>query len=400
MARAYRQLARKHHPDMHKTQEAKSRATERFTLIATAYEILKDDESRKDYDDMLDNPEAVYRHYFRYYRKRMAPRVDVRIVLAVTITVISVVQVGASLSFPRPRWHTPRNPSQYYGAWHRYRTAIDHLVTVPKYRLKVRLSDNAWKTGPAHIVGGSQAARVAAKWQMRPSPPASVSLVMKRAGGDADASYAAPHESAIDYVCGERRGPRLLGGIGQTPRGPRVARFPLFVQAVEIARADGFYNPSRKRDRRRKEELKDEEESLLRKIIEEQVDIRGGYSRPSLRQVLWVQLVLLPVTLGHLAWWQARWLFKFTLGGQELGPVEKEYLIRRHMGLSQGQWDALEDRERQGFLRDQLWLKDKFKVWKQRQEEEMRAKLAESARYKSYRRYMKNHGPGQISFED
>ncbi|CAN8027886.1 unnamed protein product [Ixodes persulcatus] len=138
MARAYRQLARKHHPDMHKTQEAKSRATERFTLIATAYEILKDDESRKDYDDMLDNPEAVYRHYFRYYRKRMAPRVDVRIVLAVTITVISVVQ--------------------YYGAWHRYRTAIDHLVTVPKYRLK----------------------------------------------------------------------------------------------AVEIARADGFYNPSRKRDRRRK----------------------------------------------------------------------------------------------------------------------------------------------------
>lgn len=286
MARAYRQLARKHHPDMHKTQEAKSRATERFTLIATAYEILKDDESRKDYDDMLDNPEAVYRHYFRYYRKRMAPRVDVRIVLAVTITVISVVQ--------------------YYGAWHRYRTAIDHLVTVPKYRLK----------------------------------------------------------------------------------------------AVEIARADGFYNPSRKRDRRRKEELKDEEESLLRKIIEEQVDIRGGYSRPSLRQVLWVQLVLLPVTLGHLAWWQVRWLFKFTLGGQELGPVEKEYLIRRHMGLSQGQWDALEDRERQGFLRDQLWLKDKFKVWKQRQEEEMRAKLAESARYKSYRRYMKNHGPGQISFED
>uniref|UniRef100_A0A090XEL5 Putative molecular chaperone ixodes scapularis molecular chaperone n=1 Tax=Ixodes ricinus TaxID=34613 RepID=A0A090XEL5_IXORI len=287
MARAYRQLARKHHPDMHKTQEAKSRATETVHRHSNG---LRDPQGRR-------VPEGLRRHAGQPTRPSTAttsgttasgwlPRVDVRIVLAVTITVISVVQ--------------------YYGAWHRYRTAIDHLVTVPKYRLK----------------------------------------------------------------------------------------------AVEIARADGFYNPSRKRDRRRKEELKDEEESLLRKIIEEQVDIRGGYSRPSLRQVLWVQLVLLPVTLGHLAWWQARWLFKFTLGGQELGPVEKEYLIRRHMGLSQGQWDALEDRERQGFLRDQLWLKDKFKVWKQRQEEEMRAKLAESARYKSYRRYMKNHGPGQISFED
>lgn len=248
MARAYRQLARKHHPDMHRTQEAKSKAAERFTLIATAYEILKDDESRKDYDDMLDNPEAIYRHYYRYYRKRMAPKVDVRIVLAVTITVISVVQ--------------------YYGAWHRYRAAIDHLVTVPKYRLK----------------------------------------------------------------------------------------------AVEIAKAEGFYNPGRKRDRRRKEELKDEEENMLKRILEEQVDIRGGYSKPSIRQVLWVQLVLLPYTLGSMVWWQARWLFKFTLGGQELGPQEKEYLVRRHMGLSQGQWDALEDRERLGFLRDELWLRDKFRV--------------------------------------
>ncbi|CAN8004045.1 unnamed protein product [Ixodes hexagonus] len=286
MARAYRQLARKHHPDMHRTQEAKAKAAERFTLIATAYEILKDDESRRDYDDMLDNPEAVYRHYYRYYRKRMAPRVDVRLVLAVTITVISVVQ--------------------YYGAWHRYRTAIDHLVTVPKYRLR----------------------------------------------------------------------------------------------AVEIARAEGFYNSSRKRDRRRKEELRDEEESVLKRILEEQVDIRGGYGRPSLRQVLWVQLAMLPLTLGQAAWWQARWLVKFTLGGQELGPREREYLVRRNLGLSQGQWDALDDGERLGYLKEQLWIKDKFTVWKQRQEEEMRAKLAESARYKSYRRYMKNHGPGQITFED
>ncbi|KAL3172937.1 hypothetical protein MRX96_012681 [Rhipicephalus microplus] len=116
MARTYRQLARKYHPDMHKTQEAKAKAAERFTLIATAYEILKDDESRKDYDDMLDNPEAIYRHYYRYYRTRMAPKVDIRIVLAVTITVISAVQ--------------------YYGAWHRYHAAIDHLITVPKYRLR------------------------------------------------------------------------------------------------------------------------------------------------------------------------------------------------------------------------------------------------------------------------
>lgn len=36
--------------------------------------------------------------------------------------------------------------------------------------------------------------------------------------------------------------------------------------------------------------------------------------------------------------------------------------------------------------------------WKREKEEEMKAKLAESARYKSFRRYMKKGGPGQMSF--
>lgn len=57
-----------------------------------SYEILKDDESRADYDFMLDHPELVYSHYYRYYRRRMTPKVDVRIVVAVTLIVVSVFQ--------------------------------------------------------------------------------------------------------------------------------------------------------------------------------------------------------------------------------------------------------------------------------------------------------------------
>lgn len=44
----------------------------------------------------------------------MAPKVDVRIVLAVTISVISIIQ--------------------YYSAWSKYDTAIKYFMTVPKYR--------------------------------------------------------------------------------------------------------------------------------------------------------------------------------------------------------------------------------------------------------------------------
>jgi DnaJ homolog subfamily C member 25 len=61
-------------------------------LYFGSYEILKDSESRADYDYMLDHPEEYYSHYYRYYQRRLAPRVDVRLVIAVTISVISVIQ--------------------------------------------------------------------------------------------------------------------------------------------------------------------------------------------------------------------------------------------------------------------------------------------------------------------
>ena len=43
--------------------------------------------------------DEVYSHYYHYYRRRVAPKVDVRIVIAVTITVISVLQVRVTINF-------------------------------------------------------------------------------------------------------------------------------------------------------------------------------------------------------------------------------------------------------------------------------------------------------------
>jgi len=44
--------------------------------------------------------DEFYYNYYRYYKTRTAPKVDVRIVIAVTITVISVVQV----KYKTPYW--------------------------------------------------------------------------------------------------------------------------------------------------------------------------------------------------------------------------------------------------------------------------------------------------------
>lgn len=56
--------------------------------------ILQDEETRKDYDYMLDHPEEYYSHYYHYYSRRLAPKVDVRVVILVSVCAISVFQVG------------------------------------------------------------------------------------------------------------------------------------------------------------------------------------------------------------------------------------------------------------------------------------------------------------------
>lgn len=84
----------------------------------------------------------------------------------------------------------------------------------------------------------------------------------------------------------------------------------------------------------------------------------------------------------------------------EYGEEEKLYLIRKNLGMGQHQFDAIDDNEKLDYLDMELWIKENFKEWKEEKEEEMKKSLAENARHKQYRRYMKNHGPGRMTFED
>ncbi|XP_067640538.1 dnaJ homolog subfamily C member 25 homolog [Eurosta solidaginis] len=287
IGKSYRSLARKFHPDMHREASAKAEAEVKFKSIATAYEILRDDESRRDYDYMLDHPEEYYAHYYRYYRRRVAPKVDVRIVIVVTLTIVSIIQ--------------------YYSGLQRYDSAIKYLATVPKYRN----------------------------------------------------------------------------------------------QALGIAKEDIEKISSRKgKNRMSKTEQREEIERIVRKVIEEKMDVRGGYAKPSVWDVLWIQLLMLPYTILRYIVWYAKWFWNFTLMKRPYGEEEKLYLIRRYMKMGEHQFNSLEEDEIEEYLKLELWEKDKFGVWQQEQEEEMKKKLAENPRYKSYRRYMKNHGPGRMTFED
>ncbi|XP_027198836.2 dnaJ homolog subfamily C member 25 homolog [Dermatophagoides pteronyssinus] len=300
ISRSYRALARKWHPDLHRGEEAKAIATTKFQLIAQAYEVLRDDESRRDYDYMLDNPEEYYHHYYRYYRRVYAPKVDVRIVIVVTITLISVYQ--------------------YYASNSRYKEAIDYFVTVPKYRIQAKdiaLDEGIWPTVTSTSDGKSRV---------------------------------------------KQRGPGNKQKL--------------------------------------KEELKQEEDACIRKVIEDKMNIEGAYSKPSYKDILWVQLFLIPVFIVQYIYWYARWIYKFDIKKEPLGEVEKHYLIRKYMNLSEFQWTQKDPHEIDEYMREELWIRENFEPWKQKKDDEIRAKLAENPAYKRYRRYMRKGGPGQITFLD
>lgn len=285
ITKAYRKLAKKWHPDMHKADK-KEEASAMFLKIANAYEILTEDDSRTDYDYMLDHPDEFYYNYYRYYKTRTAPKVDVRIVIAVAISVISVVQ--------------------YYGAWNNYQTAINYLCKEAKYRLS----------------------------------------------------------------------------------------------ATERAKQQGLLPVSKRKDdgRRSKKEIKDEEEAIIKKIIEENMDIRGGYRKPTVKDVLWIQLVLLPYNLVMYINWWIQWTWRFTIRREEYDVEAKLYIIRKYLKLSSSQFEAIDDHEKQNYLHEQLWIHERFLAWKAKKEEEQKIELAQSGQYKIYRRYLKKGGPGQMTF--
>ena len=75
-------------------------------------------------------------------------------------------------------------------------------------------------------------------------------------------------------------------------------------------------------------------------VIEDKMDIRGGYAKPKWTDVLWVQLLLLPLTAARWSYFYGRWLWQFGVCRREYGEGEKLYVIRRNMGLSQLQFDV------------------------------------------------------------
>ncbi|KAL4357940.1 hypothetical protein S245_030974 [Arachis hypogaea] len=86
--KAYYKLSLKYHPD--KNPDPESRKL--FVKIANAYEILKDEATREQYDYAIAHPEEVFYNTARYYQAYYGHKTDPRAVLVGLLLILSAFQ--------------------------------------------------------------------------------------------------------------------------------------------------------------------------------------------------------------------------------------------------------------------------------------------------------------------
>ncbi|PSR98437.1 Chaperone protein like [Actinidia chinensis var. chinensis] len=112
--KSYYRLSLKYHPD--KNPDPESRKL--FVKVANAYEILKDEATKEQYDYAIAHPEEVFYNTARYYHAYYGHKTDPRAVLVGLLLVLSAFQ--------------------YLNQWTRYNQAIDMVKKTPAYKNRLR----------------------------------------------------------------------------------------------------------------------------------------------------------------------------------------------------------------------------------------------------------------------
>merc|ERR1712045_1010779 len=80
---------------------------------------------------------------------------------------------------------------------------------------------------------------------------------------------------------------------------------------------------------------------------------------------------------------------------------EKWHLIKINLKCeSNVQYEYMVDKQGEEIWAAECWDADKCKIWKDAEEEKRKRKEAESGRAKQFKRYMKKHGAGRMTFNE
>ena len=103
------------------------------------------------------------------------------------------------------------------------------------------------------------------------------------------------------------------------------------------------------------------------------MEIKGGYRNWEWTDALVIKLARLPLWLGQVAWFNAKWWYDHSCCGKPLTPAEEEYLTRQLVG--ELRWEQLDDGEgdKEDLVGQKLWVPENregfdFAEWKEKRE--------------------------------
>ncbi|XP_068644381.1 dnaJ protein ERDJ7 [Aristolochia californica] len=237
--KAYYKLSLKHHPDKNPDPESKKF----FVKIANAYEILKDEATREQYDYAIAHPEEVFYNTARYYHAYYGHKTDARAVLVGLLLVISAFQ--------------------YLNMQTRYKQAVNMVKKTPAYKNRLR------------------------------------ALELERTGG----------------VTNKKKGNKQID--------------------------------------------KKIEEDLSKEL---NLQIQGA-EKPSVWNIIGVQFLLLPYTLGKLLLWRVFWFWRYRVKKAPYSWDDACYLTRRSLKVPLNAWSNIDVSTKDELVRKRLWINSNMETY-------------------------------------
>lgn len=143
-----------------------------------------------------------------------------------------------------------------------------------------------------------------------------------------------------------------------------------------------------------KEKRKQEIEALipiLKELVDEMHDFGGGFHKPTWRDLMIVNLALLPFKILSGIFWEGKYYLN-RLQGKELNDEEKKVLTERAVGPVS--WDLASDETRDEMIKRELWNRNNLIEWKD--EEEIKNLSTKEQKYiRKVQKAEKKKGPKQ-----
>ena len=114
-----------------------------------------------------------------------------------------------------------------------------------------------------------------------------------------------------------------------------------------------------------KDQIKKQEELIIKQIIEELMDQNGGYTRPELNQILWIQIIRLPRTIYEWLMFNIDWVWRFYIQRLEYSELEQEYIVRKRLKMTERQWSSLDERAKNIYMVRKLWENEAWQQWQE-----------------------------------